>query len=163
MILTVDEALTRSGFTEYRKTALTLISDITFPAGTVYQTPEGLRAEDEETRCAFDIQGGIYPIRESVFQASYEPITAAKPADAGRLSLDVGRLDLAMAAAGIHVDAARPKITRHRGCQSCQKGIRAIAREYAALASPTAPANRECANCADPVYCVSCAAEAGDV
>jgi len=69
--LTAEEALRRSTFTEYRKTALTPISDITYPPGTVFQTPEGLRAEDEDTRAAFDVQGGIYPIRESVFRASY--------------------------------------------------------------------------------------------
>jgi len=69
--LTAGEALHRSTFTEYRKTALTPISDITYPPGTVFQTPEGLRAEDEDTRAAFDVQGGIYPIRESVFRASY--------------------------------------------------------------------------------------------
>lgn len=71
-ILTAAEALRMSGFTEYRAKAMTPISDRTFPPGTIYQTPEGLRAEDEETRCAFDVQGGIYPIRESVFRASYE-------------------------------------------------------------------------------------------
>jgi hypothetical protein len=71
-VLTAAEALRLSGFTEYRKKSLTPISDRTFPPGTVYQTPEGLRAEDEETRCAFDVQGGIHPIRESVFRASYE-------------------------------------------------------------------------------------------
>lgn len=47
------------------------ISDRSFPPGTTYQTPEGLRAEDEDTRAALDVQGGIYPIRESVFRASY--------------------------------------------------------------------------------------------
>ena len=73
--LTAAAALAQSGFTEYRKKLLTSISDITFPPGTVYQTPEGLRAEDEETRCAFDVQGGIYPIRESGFQASFEQLT----------------------------------------------------------------------------------------
>ncbi len=71
-VLTAADASALSGFTEYRKKLLTSISDSTFPAGTIYATPEGLRAEDEETRCAFDVQGGIYPIRESVFQASYE-------------------------------------------------------------------------------------------
>lgn len=86
--LTATEALRLSGFSEYRKTALTPISDRTFPPGTVYQTPEGLRAEDEETRCAFDVQGGIYPIRESVFQASY----AAAPPLPASWALDVERL-----------------------------------------------------------------------
>lgn len=73
-------------FSEYRKTAITRISDHTFPPGTVYETPEGLRAEDEPTRCAVDVQGGVYPIRESVFQASYEPAALdAAPADGARL------------------------------------------------------------------------------
>lgn len=80
--LTAGDALAVTGFTECRKTALTPISDITFPPGTVYQTPEGLRAEDEETRCAFDVQGGIYPIRESVFQASYEAALPVPALDA---------------------------------------------------------------------------------
>ena len=78
--LTAADALAQSGFTEYRKKLLTSISDIRFPPGTVYQTPEGLRTDDEETRCAFDVQGGIYPIRESVFQASYEVATQPAPA-----------------------------------------------------------------------------------
>lgn len=75
--LDAERAHNSTTFTEYRKRTLTPISDITFPPGTVYQTPEGLRAEDEETRAAFDVQGGIYPIRESVFRATYE-----LPADA---------------------------------------------------------------------------------
>ena len=82
--LTAAAAINLSGFSEYRKKLLTSISDITFPIGTVYQTPAGLRADDEETRCAFDVQGGIYPIRESVFQASYEvahSLIATKPCD----------------------------------------------------------------------------------
>lgn len=62
------------GFAPYRKRVLTFISTTTVPAGTVFQTPEGLKAEDEECRIAFDIQGGIYPIRESVFLASYEEL-----------------------------------------------------------------------------------------
>ena len=88
--LTATDVLRLSGFTEYRKTALTPISDRSFPPGTVYQTPEGLRAEDEETRCAFDVQGGIYQIRESVFAASYATI------DAARDTLDEERLARAL-------------------------------------------------------------------
>ena len=74
------DAVATIGRSEYRKKVLTSISDATFPPGTVYQTPEGLRAEDEDTRCAWDVQGGIYPIRESVFQASYELVALATPA-----------------------------------------------------------------------------------
>jgi len=74
----LPEIVNHESFSEYRKTALTRISDRTFPPGTVYQTPEGLRAEDEGTRCAIDVQGGIYPIRESVFRASYE-LAGVKP------------------------------------------------------------------------------------
>jgi len=97
--LTAGEALRRSTFTEYRKTALTPISDITYPPGTVFQTPEGLRAEDEDTRAAFDVQGNIYPIRESVFRASYEADEglagdglreAAREVDAGWHSIEEG-------------------------------------------------------------------------
>ena len=44
-IITADEARRLSGFSTYRKTALTSISDRTFPPGTTYQTPEGLRIQ----------------------------------------------------------------------------------------------------------------------
>jgi hypothetical protein len=71
--LTPGAAMAESAFSLYRKKTLTSISDRTYPPGTVYETPEGLRAEDEETRCAFDAQGHIYPIRESVFRATYAP------------------------------------------------------------------------------------------
>jgi hypothetical protein len=72
----VDEVVTPESvlsepFGLYRKTALTRISDRVYPPGTVYQTPEGLKAEDEETRCAIDAHGGVYPIRESVFRMTY--------------------------------------------------------------------------------------------
>jgi hypothetical protein len=60
------------GFGYYRKTALSRISNFTVAAGTPFKTPEGLHAEDEECRIAFDSQGGVYPIRESVFQETYE-------------------------------------------------------------------------------------------
>lgn len=56
----------------YRKTTLTRASDFTVPAGTPFVTPEGLRAEDEECRIAIDSQGGVYPIRASVFDETYE-------------------------------------------------------------------------------------------
>jgi hypothetical protein len=72
VLLTPETVLARCTFTEYRKHDLTRISDLTFPPGTVYQTPEGPSAKDEETRAAFDAQGGLYPIRESVFRATYE-------------------------------------------------------------------------------------------
>ena len=85
--LTTEEAKRRSSFSLYRKTALTPISDATFPPGTVFQTPEGLRAEDEESRAALDVQGGIYPIRESVFRASYE-LNDATPLAGPCLPLD---------------------------------------------------------------------------
>ena len=78
--ITSDNAEGRGTFSEYRKTATTRISDFTVPPGVPYRTPEGLRAEDEETRVAFDVQGGVYPIRESVFRASYAPAEATSPA-----------------------------------------------------------------------------------
>lgn len=56
----------------FRKVALARISEFTVPPGTPFKTPEGLIAEDEECRIAFDAQGGVYPIRESVFRLSYE-------------------------------------------------------------------------------------------
>lgn len=56
----------------YHKKVLTRASDFTVPPGTTFETPEGLKAEDEECRVAIDAQGGVYPIRESVFQATYE-------------------------------------------------------------------------------------------
>ncbi len=58
-------------FALFRKTARSLISTFTVPPGTPFETPEGLRAKDEPCRIAFDVQGGVYPIRESVFQQSY--------------------------------------------------------------------------------------------
>lgn len=74
--ITSDNAEARGTFSEYRKTATTRISDFTVPPGVPYRTPEGLRAEDEDTRIAFDVQGGVYPIRESVFRVSYAPARA---------------------------------------------------------------------------------------
>lgn len=72
--LTAKSVVDLGQFGLFRKTALTKISLFTVPPGTVFQTPEGLRAEDERCYVAFDVQGGIYPIRASVFQASYEPV-----------------------------------------------------------------------------------------
>lgn len=69
--VTSDNAAALGEFGPFRKTATTRISLFTVPPGTSFQTPEGLRAEDEECRIAFDVQGGVYPIRESVFRASY--------------------------------------------------------------------------------------------
>jgi hypothetical protein len=71
--VTSENAATLGKFGEYVKIAKTRISEFTVPAGTTFVTPEGLRAEDEECRIAFDVQGGVYPIRESVFQKSYVP------------------------------------------------------------------------------------------
>jgi hypothetical protein len=65
------ESAGSSGFGSFRKIAQTRISNFTVPAGTPFQTPEGLKAEDERCRIAFDSQGGVYPIRESVFQETY--------------------------------------------------------------------------------------------
>lgn len=58
---------------QFKKKGTTRITTFTVPPGTPYETPEGLKAEDEETRCAWDSQGGVYPIRESVFRETYEP------------------------------------------------------------------------------------------
>ena len=74
-------------FGQFRKVATTRISLFTVPPGTPFETPEGLKAEDEECRVAFDVQGGVYPIRESVFQQSYAPDTLSE-----KPGLDVERL-----------------------------------------------------------------------
>lgn len=71
--VTANDAEQLGEFGQYRKTALAKVSNFTVPPGTPFETPEGLKAEDEECRVAFDSQGGVYPIRESVFQATYEP------------------------------------------------------------------------------------------
>ena len=75
----MSEPITRDtdfdgSFGLYRKKTATLISNFTVPPGTPFETPEGLKAEDEECRIAFDAQGGVYPIRESVFRLTYEDI-----------------------------------------------------------------------------------------
>ena len=70
-IVTKATAHRLGSFAHYRKATLTLISEFTVPPGTMFETPEGLRAEDEECRIAFDSQGGVYPIRESVFRETY--------------------------------------------------------------------------------------------
>lgn len=59
-------------FGAFVKKGSTKISEFTVPAGTRFKTPEGLHAEDEECRVAFDAQGGVYPIRESIFKETYE-------------------------------------------------------------------------------------------
>jgi hypothetical protein len=58
-------------FDYFTKKGATKISTFTVQPGTPFETPEGLRAEDEECRIAFDSQGGVYPIRESVFRETY--------------------------------------------------------------------------------------------
>ena len=70
--VTPTNAAVMGDFGWFRKTSMTRISLFTVPPGTSFKTPEGLQAEDEDCRIAFDVQGGVYPIRESVFQASYE-------------------------------------------------------------------------------------------
>jgi hypothetical protein len=72
--ITPENARDHGVFGRYRKTALATISDFTVPPGTTFETPEGLKAEDEECRIAFDAQGGVYPIRESVFRETYEAV-----------------------------------------------------------------------------------------
>ena len=77
VIVTRDSAQQLGAFSLFRKATLTRISVFTVPPGTTFETPEGLRAEDEECRIAFDSQGGVYPIRESVFRETYvtgEPV-----------------------------------------------------------------------------------------
>lgn len=61
------------GFAEFRKQGTTRISTSTVAPGVSFETPEGLKAEDEPCRIAFDSQGGVYPIRESVFKETYAP------------------------------------------------------------------------------------------
>lgn len=91
--LTAETVVTMGTFSEHRKTALTRISDFTVPPGVPYQTPEGLRAEDEETRVAFDVQGGVYPIRESVFRASYERASAPQETPPGLRAALLAEID----------------------------------------------------------------------
>lgn len=71
--ITAESAKEGFVFAPHRKTTLTQISVSTVPPGTPFETPEGLKAEDEECRVAFDSQGGVYPIRESIYQETYEP------------------------------------------------------------------------------------------
>lgn len=78
-VVTRDNAETVSGFGRYRKMADTLISDFPVPSGTPFKTPEGLVAEDEPCRIAFDAQGGVYPIRESVFEMTYQLVPRGEP------------------------------------------------------------------------------------
>lgn len=72
-IVTKENASTFGSFSRFKKTGATVISNFTVAPGTPFQTPEGLKAEDEPCRIAFDVQGGVYPIRESVFIVTYEP------------------------------------------------------------------------------------------
>lgn len=65
-------------FSSYAKRTATRISDFTVPPGTPFKTPEGLVAEDEPCRVAFDVQGGVYPIRESVFEETYVKLGKSK-------------------------------------------------------------------------------------
>jgi hypothetical protein len=53
-------------------------------------------------------------------------------------TLDVERLARAIASAGIHVDVRDP-LVRTEPCDSCARGVRVIAREYAALAATEEP------------------------
>lgn len=70
--ITGENAERLGDFGLYRKIGLSRISNFTVPPGTKFCTPEGLHAEDEPCRVAFDSQGGVYPIRESVFAETYE-------------------------------------------------------------------------------------------
>lgn len=74
MAIVTRNNMPEGDYSLYRKKVLTKASDFTVPAGTTFDTPEGLRAEDEECRVAVDSQGGVYPIRESVFRDSYEKV-----------------------------------------------------------------------------------------
>jgi hypothetical protein len=87
--ITSENARSFGSFAPHRKTTLTEISTFTVPPATPYETPEGLKAEDEETRIAFDSQGGVYPIRESVFAETY----ALAPEDRD-VQLDTGTDEL---------------------------------------------------------------------
>lgn len=73
--ITAENARTFGDFMMHKKRPATEISVFTVPPGTPFETPEGLKAEDEETRIAFDSQGGVYPVRESVFAETYAPLT----------------------------------------------------------------------------------------
>lgn len=73
MLVTPDSAADLGEFANFVKLGVTKISTFTVPPNTVFETPEGMKAEDEEARIAFDIQGGVYPIRESVFREVYVP------------------------------------------------------------------------------------------
>lgn len=78
MTITAATAETLGSFSSYAKKTATRISDFTVAPGTPFETPEGLKAEDEECRIAFDVQGGVYPIRESVFAATYIKLGKSK-------------------------------------------------------------------------------------
>lgn len=74
VIVTPGVADEMGEYAEHRKIALTRISLFTVPPGTTFMTSEGLTSENEPCRIAFDVAGNVYPIRESVFQASYERV-----------------------------------------------------------------------------------------
>ena len=116
-VLTRDNARDYGEFGLFTKVGQTLISLFTVPPGVSYQTPEGLRAEDEETRIAFDIQGGVYPIRESVFHRSYAEaaLTRREPLDVP--SVDELRHAMQMALPGyqwsdVHLERIRADLRR---------------------------------------------------
>ena len=78
LLITSLNARQMGQFARHQKKTTTIISDFTVPPGTPFETPEGLKAEDEPCRIAFDIQGGVYPIRESVYRATYSRLGFAK-------------------------------------------------------------------------------------
>lgn len=71
-LITKDDA-SRFTFSEYRKVGTTKMSDQTLPTGTKVQTPEGEYTCAEPSRLAIDAAGNVYPVAESIKNASYEP------------------------------------------------------------------------------------------
>lgn len=61
-------------FEEYRKVGVTRLSNETLPVGTVVDTLEGLYTCAEPSRLAIDAAGNVYPVAESIFLKSYEPV-----------------------------------------------------------------------------------------
>ena len=132
--VTRENARDGGEFGEFRKVGTTTISLFTVPPGVPYQTPEGLRAEDEETRIAFDVQGGVYPIRESVFQRSYaaDALPATPPdvvtrvpdpraAEGWRLAAVTKMSDLLCAHCGHHIHTPNPGVCGYNDC-GCGSG-----------------------------------------
>ena len=70
-VVTPSNSTTFGPFVPHRKKGLTLISLETVPPGTAFMTPEGLNADDEPCHIAYDVNGGVYPIRHSVYEATY--------------------------------------------------------------------------------------------